>query len=144
MTPTPRAFNFLIIEDNPTDVLIMHEALANANARVHLHVAQDGVEGLEFLRRTGVHASAPRPDLIVLDLNMPRKDGHEVLAEVKTDPSLCSIPVVVLTTSGADKDVARAYAAHANCYIRKPVDFARFVEVVQSIEHFWFKTAKLP
>lgn len=141
---TLRTVTILIIEDNPTDVMIMKEALESSKVRINLHVAHDGVEGMQYLRRMGEHADAPRPDLILLDLNMPRKDGHEVLAEIKTDESLSSIPVVVLTTSQAEDDVARAYGAHVNCYIRKPVDFARFVEVVQSIEHFWFTVVRLP
>ena len=141
---TLRTANLLIMEDNPTDVMIMQEALTHFKVRINLHVASDGVAGLAYLRCMGEHANAPRPDLILLDLNMPRKDGHEVLAEIKSDPTLCSIPVVVLTTSQAEDDVAHAYGAHVNCYIRKPVDFARFVEVVRSIEHFWFTVVALP
>jgi len=141
---TPRTVTILIIEDNPTDVMIMQEALSSAKVRINLHVAHDGVAGLEFLLRRGDHAEAPRPDLILLDLNMPRKNGHEVLAEIKADETLRNIPVVVLTTSPAENDVARAYGAHVNCYIRKPADFDRFVEVVQSIEHFWFSVVTLP
>jgi len=141
---TQRTATILIMEDNPTDVMIMQEALTNAKVRINLHVASDGVAGLEYLRRMGAHANAVRPDLILLDLNMPRKDGHEVLAEIKADASLSSIPVVVLTTSQAEDDVARAYGAHVNCYVRKPVDFARFVEVIKSIEHFWFTVVTLP
>ncbi len=141
---TLRAVTILIMEDNPSDVMIMREALAHAKVRIKLHVACDGVAGLEFLRRMGAHANAPRPDLILLDLNMPRKDGHEVLAEVKADESLRRIPVVVLTTSQAEDDVARAYGAHVNCYIRKPVDFDRLTEVVKSIEDFWFTVVTLP
>jgi len=141
---TLRTATILIMEDNPTDVMIMQEALTNFKVRINLHVVGDGVAGLAYLRRLGAHANAPRPDLILLDLNMPRKDGHEVLAEIKTDESLSSIPVVVLTTSQAEDDLARAYGAHVNCYIRKPVDFARFVEVVRSIEHFWFTVVTLP
>jgi CheY-like chemotaxis protein len=139
-----RAVTVLIMEDNPTDLMIMREALADAKLHIELHVATDGVAGLEFLRRVGVHAKAPRPDLILLDLNMPRKDGHEVLVEVKADESLRSIPVVVLTTSQAEDDVARAYGAHVNCYIRKPVDFERLTEVVKSIEDFWFTVVTMP
>ncbi len=141
---TLRTATILIMEDNPTDVMIMQEALTNFKVRINLHVVGDGVAGLAYLRRLGAHANAPRPDLILLDLNMPRKDGHEVLAEIKTDESLSSIPVVVLTTSQAEDDLARAYGAHVNCYIRKPVDFARFVVVVRSIEHFWFTVVTLP
>lgn len=141
---TLRTATILIMEDNPTDVMIMQEALTNAKVRINLHVASDGVAGLEYLRRMGEHANAVRPDLILLDLNMPRKDGHEVLAEIKADTSLSGIPVVILTTSQAEDDVARAYAGHVNCYIRKPLDFGRFVEVIKSIEHFWFTVVTLP
>jgi chemotaxis family two-component system response regulator Rcp1 len=137
-------FVILIAEDNATDVMIMREALASAKVRVDLHVVSDGVAALEFLRRMGGYALAPRPDLILLDLNMPRKNGHEVLAEVKADESLRQIPVVMFTTSQADEDVARAYAHHVNCYIRKPMDFERFSEVVRSIETFWFTIVTLP
>ena len=137
-------FVILVAEDNATDVMIMREALASAKMRVDLHVVSDGVDALEFLRRMGAHALAPRPDLILLDLNMPRKNGHEVLAEVKADESLRQIPVVMLTTSQAEDDVARAYAHHVNCYIRKPMDFERFSEVVRSIEAFWFTIVTLP
>ena len=137
-------FVILIAEDNATDVMIMREALASAKVRVDMHVVGDGVAALEFLRRMGAHALAPRPDLILLDLNMPRKNGHEVLAEVKADESLRQIPVVMLTTSQAEDDVARAYAHHVNCYIRKPMDFERFSEVVRSIEAFWFTIVTLP
>ena len=136
--------DILIVEDNPTDVMILHEALDSAKLRVKLHTVSDGVAALEFLRRMGPHALAPRPDLILLDLNLPRKNGHEVLAELKADVSLRSIPVVMLTTSQAEDDVARAYAGHVNCYIRKPVNFERFVEVVKSIEDFWFTVVTLP
>jgi len=139
-----RTVTLLIMEDNPTDVMIMREALISAQVRVDLHVAQDGVTGMDFLRRLGTHSQAPRPDLILLDLNMPRKDGQEVLAEIKADASLASIPVVVLTTSNSKDDVVRAYAAHANCYIRKPVDFVQFSELMKSIEHFWFSVVTLP
>lgn len=137
-------FVILIAEDNATDVMIMREALASAKVRVDMHVVSDGVAALEFLRRMGAHALAPRPDLILLDLNMPRKNGHEVLAEVKADEALQQIPVVMLTTSQAEDDVARAYAHHVNCYIRKPMDFERFSEVVRSIEAFWFTIVTLP
>ena len=109
-----------------------------------LHVASDGVEAMEFLRRQGQYSAAPRPDLILLDLNMPRKNGQEVLAELKVDESLKAIPVVILTTSKSDADVMKAYGLHANCYISKPVDFESFVEVVRSIENFWFTVVTLP
>lgn len=139
-----KPFVILVAEDNTTDVMIMREALTSAKVKVDMHVVSDGVAALEFLRRLGTHAVAPRPDLILLDLNMPRKNGHEVLAEAKADESLRQIPVVMLTTSQAEDDVARAYANHVNCYIRKPVDFERFSEVVRSIEAFWFTVVTLP
>jgi len=139
-----RTVSILVIEDNPTDVMLMREALASAKLHIGLHVVHDGVVGLEFLRRLGAHAQAPRPDLVLLDLNLPRKSGLEVLAEIKSDESLRAIPVVMLTTSQAEDDLARAYAAHVNCYIRKPVDFERFAEVVRNIEDFWFTVVTLP
>ena len=139
-----RTVSILAIEDNPTDVMLMREALANAKLHIDLQVVHDGVAGLEFLRRLGTHAQAPRPDLVLLDLNLPRKSGLEVLAEIKSDESLRAIPVVMLTTSQAEDDLARAYAAHVNCYIRKPVDFERFAEVVKNIEDFWFTVVTLP
>lgn len=142
MSPAP--FVILIAEDNPTDVMIMREALEGAKVRVELHAVSDGVAALEFLRRIGPNRAAPRPDLILLDLNMPRKNGHEVLAEVKMDLDLKKIPVVMLTTSQAEDDVAKAYAHNVNCYIRKPVDFENFVEVVRGIEQFWFTVVTLP
>ena len=120
------------------------EALHEAKVRNRLSVVEDGVEALEFLRRQGRHADAPRPDLILLDLNLPRKDGRQVLQEIKTDDSLKRIPVVILTTSKSEEDVLRAYDLHANCYITKPVDFNRFMEVVRSIEDFWLTVVKLP
>ena len=139
-----RTVSILAIEDNPTDVMLMREALSSAKLHVDLHVVQDGVMGLEFLHRIGAHAQAPRPDLILLDLNLPRKSGLELLVEIKADESLRAIPVVMLTTSQAEDDLAQAYAAHVNCYIRKPVDFERFAEVVKSIENFWFAVVTLP
>ena len=111
---------------------------------MHLSVVPDGVEAMAFLRREGAYADAPRPDLILLDLNLPRKDGRGVLAEVKQDPALQHIPVVVLTSSQAEQDIARAYELHANCYVTKPVDLDQFVKIVQSIEQFWFTVVKLP
>jgi chemotaxis family two-component system response regulator Rcp1 len=137
-------FVVLIAEDNPTDVMIMREALEGAKVMVELHAVADGVEALEFLRRMGTYKAMPRPDLILLDLNMPRKNGHEVLAEVKGNLEFREIPVVMLTTSQAEDDVAKAYANHVNCYIRKPVDFENFVQVVRSIEQFWFTVVTLP
>lgn len=140
---TPK-FVILIAEDNPTDVMIMREAMEGAKVHLELHAVPDGVAALEFLRRMGPNHNAPRPDLILLDLNMPRKNGHEVLAEIKMDPAFKKIPVVMLTTSQAEDDLAKAYANHVNCYIRKPVDFENFVDVVRSIEQFWFTVVTLP
>ena len=137
-------FSILIAEDNPTDVMIMREAMDSAKFKIDLHVVVDGVQALQFLRRMGAYKDSPRPDLILLDLNMPRKNGHEVLAEIKVDPEFKNIPVVMLTTSQAEDDLARAYANHVNCYIRKPVDFESFVEVVRGIEQFWFTIVTLP
>jgi CheY-like chemotaxis protein len=134
----------LLVEDSPGDVRLTQEALKEAKVLNNLTVATDGVIALEILHRLGPHAGAPRPDLILLDLNLPRKDGREVLKEIKADPQLRSIPVVVLTTSRAEEDVVRAYDLHANCYITKPVDFRQFVSVVQSIENFWLAVVKLP
>lgn len=133
----------LMIEDNPGDVLLTMEALKEVKIRNTVHVAKDGVEGIEFLHRQGQFADAPRPDIILLDLNLPRKDGREVLAEIKADPELRRIPVVILTTSTAEQDVLRTYNLHANCYITKPVDLDQFIAVVQSIESFWFSIVKL-
>ena len=145
--PTPAAIRpveILLVEDSPTDVLLATEALQHAKLINNLHVVKDGVAALEFLERKGPHASAPRPDLILLDLNLPRKDGRQVLAEIKADPVLKHIPVVVLTTSKAEEDVLEAYGHHANCYITKPVDFAQFVAVVRQVESFWFAVVTLP
>jgi chemotaxis family two-component system response regulator Rcp1 len=140
----PNPIEILMIEDSPSDALLAREALAQARLRNSLHVVEDGVEALAFLRREGPYANAPRPHLILLDLNLPRKDGREVLAEIKDDADLRLIPVVVLTTSKDEKDVLQAYGLHANCYIVKPVDFDQFIQVVQSIEHFWFTVVALP
>jgi len=134
----------LLVEDNPGDVRLTQEALRDAKVQNRVSIVQDGVEALEFLHRHGVYADAPRPDVILLDLNLPRKDGREVLAEVKADPNLRRIPVVVLTTSEADEDILRAYNLNANCYITKPVDFEQFFKVIHSIEDFWLSIVKLP
>jgi two-component system, chemotaxis family, response regulator Rcp1 len=134
----------LLVEDSEPDVRLTMEALREAKVKNRLWVVEDGVEALDFLRRQGRHAAAPRPDLILLDLNLPRKDGREVLREIKADDSLRRIPVVILTTSRSEEDVLRAYDLHANCFISKPVDFNRFMEVVKSIENFWLTIVKLP
>ena len=139
-----KPIEILLVEDNPGDVVLMNEALQEAKVANDLHVARDGVEALAFLHRDDPYATAPRPDLILLDLNLPRKDGREVLAEIKADPTLHSIPVVVLTTSHADADILTAYDLHANCYISKPVDLDQFMRVVQAIDDFWFTIVKLP
>jgi chemotaxis family two-component system response regulator Rcp1 len=139
----PRSIEVLLVEDNPGDVRLMREAFWEVDVRHCLHTVSDGVEAVDFLRRREDYAHAPRPDLIVLDLNLPRKDGREVLAEIKHDPKLKHIPVVVLSSSTSDDDVSRAYDLHANCYVGKPVDFDEFVRVVRSIESFWFETARL-
>jgi CheY-like chemotaxis protein len=139
-----RPIEILLVEDNPGDVRLTVEALRDAKVRNRLHVAVDGVEALAFLRREGKHAEAPRPDVILLDLNLPRKDGREVLAEVKADEDLRRIPVVVLTTSSSEQDIVRTYDLHANCYITKPVDLEQFIKVVKGIEDFWLTIVKLP
>ena len=136
--------DILLVEDSPTDVLLAQEALEHAKLLNNLHVVSDGVEAMAFLRGEGQFADAIRPDLILLDLNLPRKDGREVLEEVKNDPKLKSIPVVVLTTSKAEEDILRAYGLHANCYVSKPVDFEQFTRVVKAIENFWFTVVSLP
>ena len=145
MSPSAgRPVEILLVEDNPGDVRLTQEALADAKVCNNLHVAGNGIEALAFLRREGTYADAPRPDLILLDLNLPKKDGREVLADVKADPSLRSIPVVVLTTSQAEEDILKAYSLNANCYITKPVDLGQFMRVVKSIESFWLTIVKLP
>ena len=144
MADKARPVEILLVEDNPGDVRLAEEALRDAKMSNNLNVVSDGVEALAYLRREGGHANAPRPDLVLLDLNLPKKDGREVLGEVKLDPDLRTIPIVVLTTSDADADVVRSYQLHANAYVRKPVDFDAFIEVVRSIEDFWFSVVKLP
>jgi chemotaxis family two-component system response regulator Rcp1 len=139
-----KPITILMVEDNATDVMITKEALAHAKVLNSLHVVDDGIDALDFLHRRGKHARAPRPDLILLDLNMPRKNGQEVLAEIKADEKLKHIPVVILTTSKAEEDVLKAYGLFANCYVVKPVDFDVFAEVVRSIQQFWFTVVTLP
>jgi CheY-like chemotaxis protein len=134
----------LLVEDNPGDVRLTREALKEGKIRNNLNVVGDGVEALRYLRREGPYAESTRPDLILLDLNLPRMDGREVLEAVKADPSLRLIPVVVLTSSAAEQDIVRAYDLHANCYVSKPVDLDQFIHVVKSIEDFWFSIVKLP
>jgi CheY-like chemotaxis protein len=144
MTQAPTPIDILLVEDDPGDVLMTREAFEHHKIRNALHVASDGVEALEFLNRQGRFEAAPRPGLILLDLNLPRKDGREVLGEIKQDPRLRSIPVVVLTTSEADEDILRSYDLHANAYVTKPVDFEKFVEVVRKIDDFWVTVVQLP
>jgi len=134
----------LLVEDSPGDVRLTQVALRDAKMRNELHVASDGIEATRFLRREGKHADAPRPDLILLDLNLPKKSGREVLEEIKRDPKLKTIPVVILTTSAAEEDVLRSYQLHANCYITKPVDFDQFIKVVKNIDNFWLAIVNLP
>ena len=139
-----RPAEILLVEDSQTDALLAMEALSQAKVINNLHVVKDGVAAIEFLNRSETDPGPPRPDLILLDLNLPRKDGREVLAEIKASPTLKQIPVVVLTTSSAEKDVLESYGHHANCYITKPIDFGQFVEVVRQVESFWFAVVTLP
>ncbi len=134
----------LMAEDNPDDVFLTQEVLKDAKLHINLRVVEDGVAAMAFLRREGKYADVPRPDLILLDLNMPKKDGREVLAEIKADDDLKTIPVVILTTSQAEEDIFKAYANHANCYVTKPVDLDQFIRVVDAIEDFWLTIVKLP
>jgi CheY-like chemotaxis protein len=144
MTESLPPIDILLVEDDPGDVLMTQEAFEHHKIRNPLYVVSDGVEALQFLRQEGPYADAPRPGLVLLDLNLPRKDGREVLAEVKAAPELRCIPVVVLTTSEAEEDILRSYDLHANAYVAKPVDFDRFVEVVRQIDDFWVTVVKLP
>jgi CheY-like chemotaxis protein len=134
----------LMVEDNPGDVRLTREALKEARIRNRLHAVSDGVEALAFLRRQGKYADAPRPRLVLLDLNLPRKSGRETLAEMKADPGLRRIPVVILTTSTDEQDILQSYDLHANCFITKPVDLDQFLIVVRSIEGFWLEVVQLP
>jgi chemotaxis family two-component system response regulator Rcp1 len=134
----------LLVEDSPGDVRLTREALREANTSVHLHVASDGVDAMAFLRREGNHARAPRPDLILLDLNLPKMDGREVLAKVKGDDDLKTIPTIILTTSEAEADIVKSYQLRANCYLSKPVQLDAFESLVKSINDFWLTKAKLP
>jgi chemotaxis family two-component system response regulator Rcp1 len=139
-----RAIHILLVEDNAGDARLVVEAFRQASARCHFSHVVNGVEAVEFLRRGGVHTQAKRPDLILLDLNLPRKDGREVLAEIKSDATLRRIPVIVLTTSQADDDIHRAYDLNANCYVTKPADFDQFTSVVRCLNEFWLTVARLP
>jgi CheY-like chemotaxis protein len=139
-----RAVNILLVEDSESDVAIAREGFKEARAPNNLYVVRDGVEALQFLRRQNRCAEAPRPDLILLELDLPRKDGRTVLAEIKSDPALTAIPVVVLTKSMDEKDIERSYASHANCYVAKPSDLARFRRVIKTIQDFWLTVVRLP
>ena len=134
----------LLVEDNPGDVRLVMEALNEAPIATHMHVVEDGVEALAYLRREGKFASAPRPQLILLDLNLPRKDGRDVLADVKRDHDLRRIPVIVLTSSDAEQDIAMSYDLHANCFISKPVNLEKFLFAVRTVAEFWLQHVKLP
>jgi two-component system response regulator len=144
MTQKATLAEILLVEDSPSDVLMTREALQSAKVLNNLHVVEDGVEAMAFLRQQGKFAASTRPHLVLLDLNLPRKSGREVLSEIKGDAELKMIPVVVLTTSKAEVDVLNAYGLHANCYITKPVDFRAFAGVIWSIENFWFTVVTLP
>jgi len=139
-----QAIQILLVEDNPGDIRLTREAFRDSKIQNELYVAQDGVEALQFLRQEGEFADMPIPDIILLDLNLPRKSGREVLHEIKNDDQLKMIPVVVLTTSDDERDVVASYKLHANCYITKPVDINQFVTIVQNIQEFWFSVVKLP
>ncbi len=144
MSENIRHPNILLVEDSPGDIRLIKESLNEGKLRYELHVVMDGEEAMDFLRRQGKYSEALRPDLILLDLNLPRKDGREVLAEVKSDSELRNIPTVVLTTSDSEQDILMTYKHHANCYITKPVNLEQFIKVVKSIEDFWFEIVKLP
>jgi two-component system, chemotaxis family, response regulator Rcp1 len=139
-----RAIEVLLVEDSPGDVRLTQEAFRDSNVAIHLHVATDGVEALAFLKHEGIHADAPRPDFILLDLNLPRMDGREVLAHIKDDESLKTIPTVILTTSEAEADIVKSYQLRANCYLSKPVQLEAFENLVKSINNFWLTETKLP
>ncbi len=136
--------HILLVEDNPGDIRLTQEALASSKSHVILSIVQDGADALAFLRQKGKYKGVSKPDLILLDLNLPRKDGYEVLAEVKNDEALRAIPIVILTTSDREEDVLRSYDLHANCYVTKPIDMYHFLKVVQNIESFWFSIVNLP
>jgi CheY-like chemotaxis protein len=138
------AIEVLLVEDSPGDVRLTREAFKDAKVHINLHVASDGAEAMAFLGREGHYVDSPRPDLILLDLNLPKKDGRQVLAEIKESPTLKSIPVVILTTSASEADILRSYLLHASCYITKPVDLSGFLNVVKSIDNFWLSVVKLP
>jgi CheY-like chemotaxis protein len=144
MTPAGRAIDVLLIEDDPGDVLITREAFEHNKIENNLHVARDGEEGLDYLYRRGAFEHAPRPDLVLLDLNLPKYDGRQLLDKIKSDPDLCHIPVVVLTTSAAEEDVLHSYKLHANAYVTKPVDLDQFMKAVRQIDEFFVQVVRLP
>ena len=137
-------FEILLVEDNPGDVLLTQEAFREGRLAHHLSIVEDGEEAMRFLRQEGGYASSPKPDVILLDLNLPKKDGRELLAEIKEDPALRYIPIIVLTTSDAEQDVWKAYRLHANCYLTKPVDLDDFIRKIRSFEDFWLTVVRLP
>lgn len=139
-----KPIEILLVEDNPGDVDLAKNALESSKIDNNLHAVVNGEEAMDFLRRKGIYADAPRPDLVLLDLNLPRKDGREVLAEIKSDDNLKQIPVVILTSSRDEEDILKSYNLHANCYITKPMDLTQFIKVIKSIEDFWFTIVKLP
>ena len=139
-----KTINILLVEDNPGDIRLTKEVLKEGKIRNELHVVMDGEEAIFYLKKTGKYKEADTPDIILLDLNLPKKDGREVLAEIKTDPELMLIPVIVLTTSESEQDILNMYSHHANCYITKPVDFNQFINVIKSVENFWLSIVKLP
>lgn len=140
----PKFIEILLVEDSPADILLTREAFKNNKIANKIYVAEDGIQALDFLYKRGQYVSAPRPDLILLDLNLPRKNGREVLAEIKADPDLRTIPIVVLTTSNDEEDILKAYNLNANCYVIKPVGFENFMKAMQSIRNFWFSVVTLP
>ena len=144
MTPAGKAIEILLVEDDPGDELITREAFEHNKLHNRLHVAHDGEEGLNYLYRHGAHQDAPRPDLILLDLNLPKYDGRQLLEKIKSDPDMCCIPVVVLTTSSAEEDILRSYELHANAYVTKPVDLDQFISAVRQIDEFFLQVVRLP
>jgi CheY-like chemotaxis protein len=142
--PNGKVIEILLVEDNPGDARLTQEAFRDSKVANNLHVVSDGALAMEFLRRQGPYAKAPRPDIVLLDLNLPKMDGRQVLAAMKSDPALKSIPTVVLTTSEAEQDIAQSYQLHANCYLTKPVDLEKFLKIIRCIEDFWLSFVKLP
>lgn len=139
-----KIFDILVVEDNPGDARLTREVLNDNGAFSSLYIVNDGVEAMEFLRNKGKFKDSPKPDLIIMDLNLPRKDGREVLAEIKVDENLKHIPIVIMTISQAEEDILKSYKLHANCFITKPIDLNQFIKVIKSIEEFWFSIVKLP